>query len=157
MSVIAAIVFVAVFGVVALSILAMGAGASQRQKQVMERLESLTLAARRVPEDEGLNILREEMLSSVPWIDRWLHEIDVFPKLRWILRQADVKWTLTGLLTRSLGRERRSARPFIGAPARGCFRCCSAPRRRASPSCMSFTSAPCGSGALKKSCPRRWT
>lgn len=103
MFLIALLVFIAVFAAVVLAMVAIGAGTNKDQKQILERLESISAAAQRRPDDEGLNILREELLSSIPWVNRLLHEVDLFPKLREILRQAGVKWTVTSLLLNCLG------------------------------------------------------
>lgn len=95
---IALLVFVAVAAAVVLLTAATGGLAQRQQKQVLERLESITMAGRRRPEDEGLSLLREEMLSEVPLINRWLQRIDLFPNVRAVLAQSGMKWTLAGLL-----------------------------------------------------------
>jgi tight adherence protein B len=95
------IVFVAVFAAVVLLVAALSSGRTREQKQVLERLDSIAMAARRAPQDEGVSLLREEMLGSMPWLDRWIQEVDLFPKLREIMRQGDVRWTLTRLFLTS--------------------------------------------------------
>ncbi|HYM12894.1 MAG TPA: type II secretion system F family protein [Bryobacterales bacterium] len=98
MSLIILIVFIAVFAAVVLVSSALNTGATQEQKQILDRLDSISMAAQRAPEEEGLSLLRQEMLSSVPWINRWLQELDLFPRLRQLLREADVRWTVARLL-----------------------------------------------------------
>ena len=102
MFLIIAVVFVAVFAIVVLLTAATGVVTKQRQKLVLERLESVAMAGRRRPEEEGFSLLREEMLRSLPALDRWLLQLDWFPQVRKLLLQADLKWTMTGLLMKCL-------------------------------------------------------
>lgn len=103
MLLIVVIVFIAVFAAVVLVVSALNAGTSEQQRQVLDRLDSISMAAKRAPQEEGLSLLREEMLSSVPWINRWLQEVDLFPRLRQLLREADLRWTVARLLLMALG------------------------------------------------------
>ncbi len=98
------IVFVGVFGVISLLLIASGAGASQKTKQTLARLES-ALAAGQSPgqKDETVNLRKQELLSAVPWLNRWLLQIEIAPRLRVILYQANLKWTVGGLVLMSLG------------------------------------------------------
>ena len=97
MMVIIIAVFAAVFLVAALLLTAAGAGKLEQQKQTLNRLDSLLVGARNT-RDEVLDIRREELLSTIPWLNRWLQKIDLFPRLRLLLYQADLKWTVGGLL-----------------------------------------------------------
>jgi tight adherence protein B len=45
-----------------------------------------------------VDIRRQELLSSIPWLNRWLQRIDLFPRLRLLLYQAELNWTVGGLL-----------------------------------------------------------
>ncbi len=74
----------------------------EARKKTGQRLDSISLAADRSPEDEGIGLVREELLSSIPWMNRWLQRHDFFGGLRKLLNQADVRWTITGLLGMSL-------------------------------------------------------
>jgi tight adherence protein B len=94
---IAVAVFSAVFLVVVLLLAATSAGASEHQKLTLDRLNSVVLP-KRSDADDALDIRREEMLSTIPWLNRWLQRIDLFPRMRLLLYQADVKWTVGGLL-----------------------------------------------------------
>jgi tight adherence protein B len=94
-------VFVAVFIVVWLLLTAMGAGASQQGKQALARLDSVLRTVTQHHE-EAVDIRREEMLSSIPWLNRLLQKMDLFPRLRLLLYQADLEWTVGTLLLTSL-------------------------------------------------------
>jgi tight adherence protein B len=97
------IVFVGVFAVFALLLIARGTGASQRTKETLARLES-TLAAggKANPSDEIVDLRKQELFSAVPWLNRWLLRLDVAPRLRILLYQANLKWTVGVLLLMSL-------------------------------------------------------
>jgi tight adherence protein B len=94
-------VFVAVFAVVVLVLMAVGTGVSQQGKQALARLDSVlrTVAQHH---DEAVDIRREDMLSSIPWLNRLLQKMDLFPRLRLLLYQADLDWTVGTLLLTSL-------------------------------------------------------
>ena len=76
-----ALVFSFVFAIVIVLAAVVGFVGKEQQKDFAARLEAVTVALRRKPHDEGLSILREEMLSSIPAINRWLLKLDLFPKI----------------------------------------------------------------------------
>lgn len=93
------VVFVGVFAVCALLLIARGIGASQRMKEALARLES-TLAAggKADSSDEMIDLRKQELFSAVPWLNRWLLRLEVAPRLRTLLYQANLKWTVGVLL-----------------------------------------------------------
>jgi tight adherence protein B len=97
------LVFVGVFAVFALVLVASGVGASQRTKETLARLES-TLAAggKSNSKDEVVDLRKEELFSAVPWLNRWLLRLEVAPRLRVLLYQANLKWTVGGVILMSL-------------------------------------------------------
>src|SRR5881397_4424989 len=97
MFLITVVVFSAVFTAVWMVVSAMSARSRERSSMA-DRLESLTLALARNPGDEGLNVLREELLSGLPWLDRLLHQFELFPRFRKILLQTDLNWSVGRLL-----------------------------------------------------------
>lgn len=94
----AVIVFIGVFLLAALLIAASGTGASERMKQTMSRLEALVVTERLTKKDEQIDIQKQELLSSIPLFNRILLHMEIAPKLRRLLYQANVKWTPGGLL-----------------------------------------------------------
>ena len=90
-------VFGAAFIIAALLLTAAGAGSAQQQKLTLNRLDSV-LVGKRQSNDEVLDIRREELLSTIPWLNRFLQRVDLFPRLRLLLYQADLKWTVGSLL-----------------------------------------------------------
>jgi len=101
MLIIAIAVFIAVFIVVALLLTATGSGASEREKQTLARLDSMLVSGGH-GHDEVVDIRRDELLSTIPWLNRWLQRIDLFPRLRLMLYQADLNWTVGGLVLMSV-------------------------------------------------------
>jgi tight adherence protein B len=97
-----ALVFVSVFVVAALLIAATGTGASEREKQTRTRLDAVLAADITKSKDELVDFRRKELLSGIPFLNRILLEIEIAPKLRQMLYQANVKWTPGGLLLMSL-------------------------------------------------------
>ena len=98
----AVVVFASVFAIVLLLSMSFDSSRVEARKKTGQRLDSISLAADRSPEDEGIGLVREELLSSIPWMNRWLQRHDFFGGLRKLLNQADVRWTITGLLGMSL-------------------------------------------------------
>lgn len=97
------LIFLGVFIVTVLLMVAMGTGASKEVKERLASLESTFVRPSSESEQELVDIRKEELLSSLPWLNRLLVKADVAPRLRLILYQADVKWTVGGLLLMSLG------------------------------------------------------
>jgi len=150
-------VFAVVFAIVLLVFRMAGGEGGKDRKLVRERLESLNRLARRGVIDEGLGILRHEMLSSIPALNRWLIELNLFPRLRTLLTQAGVQWTLEVLAFSSLGAGlagggiaywRTGAWPFgvgLGLLAAG------------GPSAMCFSSGWSALESLRSCCRKLWT
>src|ERR1700679_3166086 len=95
------LVFVSVFAIAALLLIAGGSGASQRTKQTLAALESALATAKPAARDQIVDLRKQELLSAVPWINRWLLKIELAPRLRILLYQANLKWTTGGLLLMS--------------------------------------------------------
>jgi tight adherence protein B len=92
------LVFASVFAVLALLMFASGAGASQRAKQTLAHLESALATTTQRSRDQIVDIRKNELLSAVPWINRWLLNIKLAPRLRVLLYQSNLKWTAGGLI-----------------------------------------------------------
>jgi tight adherence protein B len=93
MSLIVIVVFVGVFAVVALLVFAMGTGASQKTQQVYAALDSaLGTDDDSDKRDMDVNLRKSDMISSIPWLNRKLHEYELAPLLHTLLYQADLKW-----------------------------------------------------------------
>jgi tight adherence protein B len=96
------LVFSAVFIVAALLLTATRTSASQQSEQTLTVLQAALATSKLSPTDLAVDIRKEELLSAVPWLNRWLLKLEVAPRLRMILYQADLKWTAGSLLLMSL-------------------------------------------------------
>lgn len=104
MLVIIILVFLGVFAVAALLMAASGAGTSQESKQMLARLDSVlaTDKARSDMDDLLVDVRKSELTSTIPWMDRLLRQMELTPRLRRLLYQADLKWTVGGLVLMSV-------------------------------------------------------
>jgi tight adherence protein B len=96
------LVFLGVFGVTALLLVASGTGASQQTKKTLTVLRAALSTDKAQSADLIVDVRKEEMLSAVPWINRMLLKLELAPRLRHILYQADLKWTAGGLILMSI-------------------------------------------------------
>jgi tight adherence protein B len=93
------LIFVGVFAVVALLIMAVGTGASQQAKQVYATLDSaLATEDGSKDSDKLLNLRKSNQISAIPWLNRKLNEFELAPLLQTLLYQADLKWNAGTLL-----------------------------------------------------------
>ena len=95
------LVFSGVFVVCVLLLFASGAAVSKETKQTMTNLESVLAAHPSASRDPVVNLRKDELLSAIPWINRWLLKIEFAPYLRGVLYQANLKWTAGVLLLMS--------------------------------------------------------
>lgn len=86
-------VFAGVFLVSALLIAATGVGASEREKQTLARLDAVLAEDITKNKDDMVDFRRNELLSSIPLLNRMLLQLEVAPKLRLFIYQANLKWT----------------------------------------------------------------
>lgn len=97
MMAVAVVVFAGVFGVVVLLAFA-GRSAAAESKQAIAVLEAAIAAEKPETHQQSTSFRKSEVLSTVPWIDRWLSRLDVVPRLRLLMSQAQVPWTVGKLL-----------------------------------------------------------
>jgi tight adherence protein B len=98
MGLIITLVFLGVFTVAALLLVATGTGASEQAKRTLARLDSALATNKTEMTDLLVDVRRNELMSSIPWLDRMMLKLELAPRLRSLLYQADVKWTVGGLL-----------------------------------------------------------
>src|ERR1700761_6229485 len=105
MFLIAIIVFIAVFAVVALLFAATGTGSSKQDREMLARLDSALSAGKSKSDMSDLlvDVRKNELLSTIPWVDKLLRNIELTPRLRRLLYQADLKWTVGGLMMMTAG------------------------------------------------------
>lgn len=100
MGLIIIVVFIGVFAVVALLFAATGTGSTKQDREMLARLDSAlaTGKAKGDMSDLLIDVRKSELLSTIPWIDKLLRQVELTPRLRRLLYQADLKWTVGGLL-----------------------------------------------------------
>ena len=98
MLVLIVLVFASVFVVATMLLMASTAGASQQAKQTLAHLESALATSARQTKDQIIDIRKSELMSAVPWINRWLAKMEIAPQLRLWLYQANLGWTAGGLI-----------------------------------------------------------
>jgi tight adherence protein B len=97
MTIIVVLVFLGVFGVVVLIAAASGTGATEQTRAIMTRLESAIAVGKPEMADLIVDVRKNELMSSIPWLDRYLSKLELAPRIRRFLYQANVKWTVGGL------------------------------------------------------------
>src|ERR1700704_1195518 len=90
------LVFFGVFTVSALLLTASRSGASKQTEQTMTVLHAALATGNRVAVDQIVDIRKEELLSAVPVLNRWLLRLEIAPRLRTLLYQGDPNWTPGG-------------------------------------------------------------
>lgn len=102
MALVMVLVFLGVFALVAALLFAGGSGSSRQAKRVQATLES-ALASDSAESLEGaMNFRKSDSLSALPWLNTTLQSMDVAPRLRVLLSQANLKWTAGSLILTSL-------------------------------------------------------
>lgn len=92
-------IFAAIFAAIVLLLLAATAGRASQTKRTVDRLEAIRPGRlERDVQPSPLDVRVLEPLSTLPWLDRLLQKVDLAPKLRLLLRQADLKWTVGRLV-----------------------------------------------------------
>jgi tight adherence protein B len=92
------IVFIAFFMAVVLVAFAVATPRNKETKQTIRRLESIAAPQSRAAQEDNLSLRRADQASTIPWLDRLLKQGDIAERLRLLLYQADLKWTVGRLL-----------------------------------------------------------
>jgi len=101
MGIIAVLVFIGVFVLIALPMAA--AAPSQNSKQALAQLDAvLKSETKQVVSKQSLNLRKDEQLSSIPWLNKKLLRFELAPYLRKMLSQADLNWSPGRLLIMTL-------------------------------------------------------
>ena len=98
MGLIVFLVFMGVFTVVALLMIAGDSGAAAKAKQVRATLDSALATESSESREQIINLRKSDRLSGIPWINKKLQGLELGPQLHNLLHQADLKWTPGSLL-----------------------------------------------------------
>src|SRR3569623_2491200 len=88
------LVFLGVFLVVVLVAAASGSGATDQTRAIMTRLESAIAVGTPEMADLIVAVRKHGVMSTIPWLDRALTKMELAPRIRRFLYQANVKWTV---------------------------------------------------------------
>lgn len=92
------LVFLGVFGVLTLLLIGSGLARSEQTKRTLAVLESALTVEKAQGHDDIVDLRKDELLSAVPWLNRWMQKLEIAPRLRILLYQANLKWTVGGLI-----------------------------------------------------------
>jgi tight adherence protein B len=90
---------VGVFALVALLAMATGSSAAQKSKQMLATLDSALATESPSVREQIVNLRKPELFSSIPWLNEKLLKVELAPLLQRMLHQANIKWTVGGLLS----------------------------------------------------------
>jgi len=102
------LVFLSAFLIFALILIGSGVGTSQQTKKVLATLDLVLANAGSKSHDQMIDVRKNELLSTIPWINRWLLKLELAPRLRNLLNQANLKWTAGALILMSVARTNAS-------------------------------------------------
>ncbi len=91
-------VFLGVFGVIVLLAMASSTGSTEQARVMMTRLESAIAVGKPEMGDLIVDIRKSESMSSIPWVDKLLAKMEIAPRLRRLLAQADLKWSVGAVI-----------------------------------------------------------
>ena len=95
-------VFALFFVAVVLAGFAISGSPSKGRKQTTTRLEKISAPQSRFAPEDSVDVRIEDRLSTVPWLDKFLRRMDLSERLKLMLYQADVNWTVGRLTLMSI-------------------------------------------------------
>jgi len=99
MGLIFGLVFVGVFAVIALPLIGSALSSSRTARQAVATLDSaLKLESREELAVKDMNLRKNEVLSTIPWLNKKLLKFELTPALRRMLAQAELNWNPGRLL-----------------------------------------------------------
>ncbi len=104
MTLVSVLIFIGIFAVIApLLVVWSGSGNARQQKQVVAALTTALGENRKEKPAPVINFRKDELLSSIPWLNKFLTRFDLMPRLQRLLNQAELKWTPGALILISVG------------------------------------------------------
>jgi tight adherence protein B len=95
------LVFIGIFAIIVLLVIATGAGVSPQAKQTRSTLDQALAIDNLKVDDQAVNLRKSVQLSGVPWINRQLLKFELVPFLQRLLNQANLHWNVGTLLASS--------------------------------------------------------
>jgi tight adherence protein B len=98
MGLIIGLTFVGAFAAVALVLAAVNTSSVKASRQAVATLDAVIKADKPDVRKPSFDIRKREELSSIPWLNNKLRELELVPYLRRVLEQAKVEWSISKLL-----------------------------------------------------------
>jgi tight adherence protein B len=98
MGLIIGLTFVGAFAAVALVLSALNANSAKASRQAVATLDAVIKADKPDVRKPTFDIRKREELSSIPWLNNKLRDLELVPYLRRVLEQAKVEWSISKLL-----------------------------------------------------------
>jgi len=102
MTIIAVLVFLGVFTLIAVPLISGALSPSRTSRQALATLDSAIKAESHETRQQNLDLRKDENLSSIPWLNKKLKQLEVAPFLRRSLSQADLNWSPGRLMLMSV-------------------------------------------------------
>jgi tight adherence protein B len=102
MGMIIGLTFVGVFAIVAIPLMLVTAGQAKASRQAVATLDAAVKIQKSEPaRTKVLDVRKQEIFSSIPWLNKKLREMELTPYLRRTLEQAKLDWSLgrLGMMT----------------------------------------------------------
>ena len=98
MMMIVVFVFLGIFALVALPAIAATSGPSKTQRQMMATLDSALADGAPEASLPILNLRKDQLFSTIPWLNQKLRRMQLAPHVQRFLDQADTNWSASRLL-----------------------------------------------------------
>jgi tight adherence protein B len=102
MAFIAILVFLGVFALVGAAMFVSSNSSARQAGKVKTALESALATDGPISPEDTIDFRKDDSLSAVPWFDATLQKIDIAPRLRCLMNQANLKWTTGQMILMSL-------------------------------------------------------
>lgn len=99
MGLIAVLVFIGIFVAIALPLAAVSLGPSRSARQALATLDSVIQTQSSEVQHQILDFKKVQQVSSIPWLNARLHNVNLVAHLRNLLSQAALNWTPGRLLS----------------------------------------------------------
>jgi tight adherence protein B len=101
MVLIVVLVFVGVLALVGLPMIVGASSSARKAKQIQNALDEALSTETKEAREQVLNVRKVDQLSTIPWLNSRLKNLDIGPRLNMLIHQADMNWTAGMLLTGS--------------------------------------------------------
>lgn len=93
MGLIAILIFVAIFAILAPILIWLSGAGKSSAKEAVAALDTAIGKADIDPGSVVINVRKNELVSAIPWLNKRLEKLELIPRMRRLLMQAELKWT----------------------------------------------------------------